>query len=113
MHKMALSVAGVGTLLLGAMASPSATASDRCPSGAVCIRDADGSVGENTFSSYGAHNLSNVTGERRITNSQTGGAGYELCYGYNGTNCKGWVNRHTDYDYSFNFTPINSVILVK
>ncbi|MDK1476178.1 hypothetical protein QNO07_22620 [Streptomyces sp. 549] len=114
MRKIAMATASlalaVGTGLAGA---PSAGAATPCPSGALCIREANGSIlNKNIFYSYGAHNLSNVTGNRVLAHYQTGGAGYQVCYGYNGTNCSN-VIRWTGESAPYNMTPINSVVLVR
>lgn len=61
------------------------------------------------FYTYGAHNLSNVLGAKRIFNNQTGGALAQVCFGYNGTNCGTVVHPWTYWD--LDFTPINSVRL--
>ncbi|MBB5079260.1 hypothetical protein [Nonomuraea endophytica] len=84
-----------------------------CPSGAVCLQEPDGSIARrNIWYSYGPHNLSNVIGIKILINSQTGGAGFQICKGYNGTDCypvlRG-VGAYAPYD----FTPINSIVLVR
>ncbi|WP_335939868.1 hypothetical protein [Streptomyces sp. PTD5-9] len=105
----ALSLA-VGT---GLAVAPSATAATPCPSGAFCIRETNGSIlNQNIFYSYGYHNLSNVTGQRVVVNNQTGGAGFQECRGYNGTNCSA-VYRNTGEYAAIDYTPYNSVVLVK
>ncbi|MFF9020477.1 hypothetical protein [Streptomyces eurythermus] len=98
----------------GLAAAPSATAAATpCPSGAFCIRETDGSIlSKNIFYSYGYHNLSNVTGWRVVVNNQTGGAGFQECLGYNGTNCS-VVYRATGEYAAIDYTPINSVVLVR
>ncbi|MER0449601.1 hypothetical protein ABR738_34505 [Streptomyces sp. Edi4] len=97
----------------GFAVAPNAQAATPCPSGAFCIRETNGDIlSRNIFYSYGAHNLSNVTGNRVLVNSQTGGAGFEVCWGYNGVSCSG-VSRDTgEYD-PYDMTPINSVVLVR
>ncbi|WP_438289656.1 hypothetical protein [Streptomyces sp. HUAS TT7] len=115
MRKLALAAAGlsltVGTL--GLAVAPDAAAATPCPSGAFCIRETNGTIlSKNIFYSYGAHNLSNVTGLRVLVNSQTGGAGFTVCYGYNGVNCSG-VSRATGEYEPYDMTPINSVVLVR
>jgi hypothetical protein len=115
MRKIALTAAGlslaVGTL--GLAVAPSASAATPCPSGAVCIRETNGSIlSRNIFYSYGSHNLSNVTGDRVLVNNQTGGAGFQVCYGYNGVNCS-VVMRGTGESAPYNMTPINSIVLVR
>ncbi|MEU2872767.1 hypothetical protein ABZ769_26715 [Streptomyces olivoreticuli] len=114
MRKIVMTAAGlslaVGTL--GLAVAPNAVAATPCPSGAFCIRETDGTIlSGNIFYSYGSHNLSNVTGERVLVNSQTGGAGFQLCFGYNGTNCSA-VDRDTGEFAPYDMTPINSVVLV-
>lgn len=114
MRKFIASAAGA-TLALGALGlglAPTASAAAPCPSGAVCIREPDGSIlPKNIFYQYGAHNLEKVLGVRDVVNNQTGGAGYQICRGYNGTNCGG-VNRLVT-TISYDMTPVNSVVLVK
>jgi hypothetical protein len=107
----AAAVAAVAATSL--LAVPSAQAATPCPSGAVCIRETNGSIlSKNIFYSYGAHNLSNVTGYRVIVNNQTGGAGFQVCYNYGGTACSAVARARGEYA-PYNFTPINSVRLVK
>jgi hypothetical protein len=90
----------------------SAQAATPCPSGAFCIRETNGTIlGKNIFYSYGAHNLSGVTGDRVLVNNQTGGAGFRLCFGYNGVTCSE-VDRDTGEFAPYDMTPINSVVLV-
>ncbi|WP_219825948.1 hypothetical protein [Nonomuraea typhae] len=98
-----------GSMLLGAGTAHAAS----CPSGAVCLQEPDGSIqSRNIWYSYGAHNLSNVFGTKVLINHQTGGAGFQICKGYNGTDCypvlRG-VGAYAPYD----FTPINSIVLVR
>ncbi|MFI6503864.1 hypothetical protein [Nonomuraea typhae] len=98
-----------GSMLLGTGTAHAAS----CPSGAVCLREPDGSIqGRNIWYSYGAHNLSNVFGTKVLINNQTGGAGFQICKGYNGADCypvlRG-VGAYAPYD----FTPINSIVLVR
>ncbi|MFI5526954.1 hypothetical protein ACIA8O_00200 [Kitasatospora sp. NPDC051853] len=114
MRKIAMTLTALSlTLGTGLAAAPSASAATPCPSGAVCIRETDGSIlNKNIFYSYGAHNLDNVTGYRVVVNNQTGGAGFQECKGYNGTNCSAvyrWVGEYSAIDY----TPINSLVLVR
>ncbi|MFE7121974.1 hypothetical protein ACFU99_41735 [Streptomyces sp. NPDC057654] len=98
---------------LGLTAAPSASAATPCPSGAVCIRETNGTIlNKNIFYSYGSHNLSNVTGVRVLVNNQTGGAGFQICKGYNGTNCSVVYRNKGEYE-PYDFTPINSVVLVR
>ncbi|MEV5598053.1 hypothetical protein [Streptomyces sp. NPDC052496] len=114
MRKIATAAAGLSLALgAGLAVAPSAEAATPCPSGAVCIRETNGTIlNKNIFYSYGAHNLSNVTGVRVMVNNQTGGAGFQICRGYNGTNCYPvvrYVGEYAPYD----MTPINSVVLVR
>jgi hypothetical protein len=115
LRKLIASAAGMALALsaVGLAVAPGAAAATPCPSGAVCIREANGTIlTKNIFYRYGAHNLSNVTGVRVIVNNQTGGAGFQICKGYNGTNCypvQRYVGEYAPYD----FTPINSVVLVR
>lgn len=115
MRNFAASVTGM-TLALGALSltvAPTATAATSCPSGTVCIRETNGTIlDKNIFRSYGAHNLSNVTGVRVVVNNQTGGAAFQLCLGYNGTNC-GDENRDRGEYPPHDMTPINSLFLVR
>ncbi len=115
MRKMAATAAGMALALgaLGLTTAPSASAATPCPSGAVCIRETNGSIlSRNIFYSYGAHNLSNVTGNRVLVNNQTGGAGFRVCYDYNGGRCSD-VMRGVGESAPYNMTPINSVVLVR
>ena len=49
---------------------------------------------------------------RVLVNSQTGGAGFKVCFGYGGVNCSGVVRATGEYD-PYDMTPINSIVLVK
>ncbi|WP_405467018.1 hypothetical protein OG783_32655 [Streptomyces jietaisiensis] len=113
MRKIAMPVAGAALLVgAGLATAPGAQAATPCPSGAVCIRETNGTIlSKNIFYSYGAHNLSNVTGYRVVVNSQTGGAGFQECLGYNGTNCSPVYRATGDYA-AIDYTPINSLVLV-
>ncbi|MEV7657791.1 hypothetical protein AB0O39_26945 [Streptomyces anulatus] len=116
MRKLAATAAGMALALgtLGLTTAPSASAATPCPSGAVCIRETNGSIlSRNIFYSYGAHNLSNVTGNRVLVNNQTGGAGFQVCYGYNGGGGCSDVMRGVGESAPYNMTPINSVVLVR
>ncbi len=120
MRKFAMSVVGIAAAVIGtgAALAPTANAATTgttasCPSGAVCLREPNGSIlSKNIWYSYGAHNLSNVIGTKVLINNQTGGAGFAICYGYNGTQCNP-VHRWTGPSEPFDFTKINSVVLVK
>ncbi|MEO5876005.1 MAG: hypothetical protein ABIQ26_13490 [Streptosporangiaceae bacterium] len=83
-----------------------------CPSGAVCIYPGAGWNGGNPshrFYSYGPHNLSNVYGQHRIFNNQTGGATMRTCTGYDGVGCEGYL--HAGVHFDRDLTPINSITL--
>ncbi|MFI7102591.1 hypothetical protein ACIBK8_24905 [Streptomyces sp. NPDC050161] len=115
MRKIAISAAGLSLAVgLGLAVAPSAAAATPCPSGAVCIRETNGTIlSKNIFYSYGAHNLSNVTGMRVVVNNQTGGAGVKLCLGYNGTGTCGALVRDVGEYGPGDMTPVNSVVLVR
>jgi hypothetical protein len=84
-----------------------------CPSGAFCIQEQNGIIlSKNIWYTYGAHNLSGVTGLKYPVNNQTGGAGVAPCLDYNGGRCAA-VTRLTGRLALFDFTPTNSVILVR
>lgn len=113
-HVAGLTLAAGTILGTSLLAAPAAQAAPRCPSGAVCIVETNETtiLAKNIFYSYGAHNLSNVTGRRILINSQTGGAGFQVCLNYGGTNCSPVVRgtgTYTPYD----MTPINSIRLVR
>ncbi|GAA2826989.1 hypothetical protein [Kribbella solani] len=120
MRKIAMTAAGIAAAVIGtgvalaptANAAANGTAAS-CPSGAVCLQEPNGSIlSKNIWYSYGAHNLQNVTGYKVLINNQTGGAGFQICKGYNGTNCY-VVLRGTGAYASYDFTPINSIVLVR
>jgi hypothetical protein len=84
-----------------------------CEAGYVCIYP-DASFNHAPilkFYTYGAHNLSNVHGVKRIFNNQTDGARAQTCRGYHGADCNLPVVAYTYWDE--NFTPINSVRLIE
>ncbi len=126
MRKFAMTAAGIAAAVIGtgvALAPTAGAATDAvegtagtmasCPSGAVCLQEPNGSIlSKNIWYSYGAHNLSNVVGTKVLINNQTGGAGFAICNGYNGTNCYP-VARYTGPSVPWDFTPINSIVLVK
>jgi len=109
-------LAACGIALLG-LATPAgattAATTEGCPSGWVCIYPStnwNGGVPSLKFYTYGYHNLSNVTGNHRFFNNQTGGASAYNCSGYNGTGTDlGGV--HATLWADVNFTPVNSVVL--
>lgn len=124
MRKFAMTAAGIAAAVIGtgvALAPTASAATDStagttasCPSGAVCIQELNGTIySKNIFYSYGAHNLSNVVGDKILINNQTGGAGYKLCYGTGGGGGCSGVVRWTGPSDPYNMTPINSVVLVK
>jgi hypothetical protein len=85
-----------------------------CPAGAVCIYPGAGWNNDQpslVFWSYGAHNLSNQFGRKRIYNNQIEGAMARTCSGYNGKDCLGYLFAGESVDYDF--TPINSVVLLR
>jgi hypothetical protein len=127
MRKIAMTAAGFAAALIGTgvALAPTANAASTgstgsvgttasCPSGAVCIQELNGTIySRNIFYSYGAHNLSNVVGDKILINNQTGGAGYKLCYGYGGGGGCSDVVRWTGSSAPYNMTPINSIVLVR
>ena len=85
-----------------------------CPAGAVCIYPHAGWNNDHPSQmlwSYGAHNLSNQTGRKRIFNNQIEGAKARTCNGYDGRDCLGYLFPGESVD--LDFTPINSVVLVR
>ena len=119
LKRIALSAAAIGaaaTMSLAAGASPAqaATQADTfagCEEGYVCIYP-DATWNHDPilkFYTYGAHNLNNVYGTKRLFNNQSGGAKAQNCLGFNGTNCLGVLESYTATD--ADFTPINSVRL--
>ena len=116
MRKIAMMAAGIaltaGALATAAPAAQAATTAS-CPSGAVCLQEPNGSIlSKNVWYSYGAHNLSNVTGFKVLINNQTGGAGFQICKGYGGVDCYVILRDVGPYAPT-DFTPINSVVLVR
>nr|WP_246306084.1 hypothetical protein [Allobranchiibius huperziae] len=96
-----------------ASAAPAGGTYAHCPYGYACLYqkgDTDGSSTPTTYYHYGAHNLSNVTGNRIFFNNQSGGAVAYLCTGYNGTGSCFLVKAYT-YVNPYNFTPVNSIYL--
>ncbi len=86
-----------------------------CPSGALCVYPGVGLNGGHpslVFYAYGPHNLSNQFGYHTMYNNQTGGAGFKMCYGYNGTGSCSGVARSVGEYAPYNLTPINSIVLV-
>jgi hypothetical protein len=53
-----------------------------------------------------------VTGERALVHNRTGGAGFQVCYGYNGVNCSD-VIRGTGEFAPYDMRLINSVVLMR
>ncbi|MFI5732148.1 hypothetical protein ACIA49_18635 [Kribbella sp. NPDC051587] len=120
MRKVAKTAAGIAVAALGisVLLVPAATAATEavtatCPSGAFCIQEQNGTIlSKNIWYSYGAHNLSGVTGLKYPVNNQTGGAGVAACFDYGGGRCSA-VTRQTGRLPLYDFTPINSVVLVR
>lgn len=121
-NTIATTIAAAGVLAAGSVLSlgGSATAAEAagtihgCPSGAVCLYPGSGWNSDRPtyiFYSYGAHKIYNQTGFKRLYNNQTGGATARNCYDAAGTNCGGYQKAGTYYDY--NYTPYNSIRLVK
>ncbi|WP_329002113.1 hypothetical protein OHA18_03480 [Kribbella sp. NBC_00709] len=110
---IAAAVIGTGVALAPTANAATSGTATACPSGAVCLQEPNGSIlSKNIWYSYGPHNLSNVIGTKTLINSQTGGAGFQLCLEYNGKNC-GPVYRWTGPSAPHDFTKINSIVLVK
>ncbi|RJL32238.1 hypothetical protein D5H75_15540 [Bailinhaonella thermotolerans] len=97
---------------MSALAAKSAAA---CPSGAVCLYRGStaGSGIQRTFWTYGAHNLSNVYGNRLVVNNQHPDKGKhawaDLCWEYGGRDCRVWIPMGGSGVY--NFDPIDSILL--
>jgi hypothetical protein len=96
----------VGGTAIATSASAATTSREPCPSGYACLYD--GSA-YSKYGSYGAHNLSGVTGSHFFFNAQTGGAKAYLCTGYNGTGT--CTNVPAGTGTTKNFGPINSIYL--
>jgi hypothetical protein len=117
----AMKIAGIGlaaaaVLSLGAAATATAATTPGggtyadCAYGDVCIyAGANWNGTPLSFTTYGAHNLSNEFGVHRVFNNQYGGATVQLCTGYNGTGCGSPIAQYTYRD--ANLTPINSIVL--
>jgi hypothetical protein len=120
MRKLAKTAAGIAAALVGAgvllMPAASATTTGvlaNCPSGAVCLQEPNGTIlSKNIWYSYGAHNLSGVIGSKIAINNQTGGAGMRYCYDRDGGRCS-TIMRGTGPYLPYDFTPINSIVLVR
>jgi hypothetical protein len=119
LKRIALSTAAIGaaaamSLTAGASPAQAATQADTfagCEEGYVCIYP-DATWNHDPilkFYTYGAHNLNDVYGYKRIFNNQSGGAKAQTCLGYNGTDCSGDIDSWSYVDRDF--TPINSVRL--
>ncbi|MCC7371422.1 MAG: hypothetical protein IT306_23590 [Chloroflexi bacterium] len=83
-----------------------------CPAGAVCVYPNASWNGDRpslVFWSYGAHNLSNQIGEKRVFNNQVDGAVARTCTGFDGKGCQGFL--HTPRFIDVDLTPINSIVL--
>ncbi len=107
-----------GCVLTATAAVPTTTAAQAagtiqgCPSGYVCLYpNASWNNGHPSqiWYTYGAHNLSNQFGVKRIFNNQTDGAIARTCTGFNGVGCGDALPVMVYRDE--NFTPINSVVL--
>jgi hypothetical protein len=108
----------LAALLTPALFAPEAAAagtSHGCPYGAVCLYPQNagwnGDRPSARYWSYGAHNLSYQYGNHRLFNNQYGGALVEACYGYNGRG-GGTLLLGTGYATDYNFTPVNSLVLL-
>lgn len=117
--RIATSAAAIGAAIVMSLAAGGAPAQAAvqadtyagCEAGYVCIYP-DASWNHAPilkFYTYGAHNLNNVHGYKRIFNNQTGGARAQTCRGYNGTDCNTPFGSFSYGDEDF--TPINSVRL--
>ena len=104
-------------LLLGTTATSPAQGQTRyeCPSGYVCIYPEKVFIGDtkpsNKYYRYGIYKLSNQYNTHWVYNNQTGGASVALCKNSNGTNCP-YTLYQNEYGF-YNFTPINSIKLIK
>ncbi|MFF1818687.1 hypothetical protein ACFVWG_15395 [Kribbella sp. NPDC058245] len=120
MRKLAMTAAGIAAAVVGtgALLMPTASATTdgvlaNCPSGAVCLQEPNGTIlSKNIWYSYGAHNLSNVTGIKYAINNQTGGAGFTICYDRDGGRCTDPLRATGTYG-AYDYTPINSIVLVR
>ncbi len=109
-----------GCLVFASAGSASATSAApaggtyaNCPYGDACLYqkgDTTGSSKPTKYYHYGAHNLSNVTGNRIFFNNQSGGAVAYLCTGYNGGG-KCFLIKAYNYVNPYDFTPVNSIYL--
>lgn len=118
--RAASALLSAGVAVLAVVASPAAAEATGtkygCPSGAVCVypRNAQLSAGPERagiYYSYGVHNFVNELGYHRIYNNQYGGAGFQICLGYNGRGCSA-VQRATGGYNPYDLTGINSLVLV-
>lgn len=111
--------AGAALLAVALTAAPAEAAGTTygCPSGAVCVypRNAQLTAGPKRggiYYAYGVHNFVNEVGYHRIFNNQYGGAGFQICLGYNGRGCS-TVQRATGGYEPYDLTGINSLVLVR
>lgn len=118
LQRVAVAAAISAGVLSGSIAAGSPASADYaiCAKGHVCITD-DTKLFEKKIYDwyyYGAYNLSNQYGYKRLYNEQTGGAVVRFYSGYNGT---GTVLRTIYPDpnghnlWAVNLTPVNSVVL--
>jgi hypothetical protein len=94
-----------------------------CDPGYVCIYPQNagwnGGRPSHRYLRYGCYNLSNMFGIHRLFNNQTGGVPMRTCLDYNCGRCEGylfppgWNPLHPDGWIDKNFTPVNSIILVR
>lgn len=84
-----------------------------CAYGDVCIYPENagwnGGHPSQSYTKYGAHNLTDQFGNHLIYNNQSGGATMRTCTGYDGTGCQGYLKANT-YMVK-DLTPINSITL--
>ena len=108
-------VAVATTTLVGATSAGARTDHD-CQDGFVCLYrqdvywdGANARTMEGSWYYYGAYNLSNEYGLHLIINNHVGGAGIELCTGWNGTGtCTPLVGPYNIVD---DMGPYNSIVL--
>ncbi|WP_405062927.1 hypothetical protein OG474_15155 [Kribbella sp. NBC_01505] len=109
---IATALAAAGVLLTPAANATTQGVMATCPSGAFCLQEPNGTIySRNIWYAYGAHNLSGVIGFKYPVNNQTGGAGFTLCRDPNGGRCNN-PSRVTGMYALYDFTPINSIVLV-
>lgn len=96
-QKLAALTAAVPLLLgVSVATAPTASATDVCGDGYVCIYQGDVWDGSSNhplvyrFYTYGVHNVYNLVGEYTVRNCQTGGAGVTGYSGWDGTGSVTW-----------------------